>query len=641
MHKKNENEKSLKREVGWFGAFCMGYADVGADIYVAIGLVAYYAAGAAPLAFLIASITYICTGLAYAELASIYPYAGGAQVYAMKAFNDFVGFIAGWAVMLDYTVDITLFSLASAGYLSFFFPSLKTTYISLNILGNTFNLCYLNLTALILVLMLLLLNIIGIKESSIFNEVLVSLDLIVEVMILIFGFILAFNFYFFLKQIYVFGAPSPLLNVSYVIKGLDVNSQNFIYGVTLAMTSYIGIESIAQAAEETVRPYKWIPRANKLSILSVIVFAVGLSTLSMGVMPWNVLGESREDPMATLAHAIPVIGKFISPIVALTGFVICLVSTNTGVIGVSRVTFSMGRFKLMPEVFYRVHSKFKTPYLTIILFGSIGGLMVFLGDLRVIADLYNFGALLSYMIVNLCLIILRNTEREVYRPWKAPGEFTLKIGKKKLFIPVLGLIGFISCAIIWSLVLIYHKEGRILGTIWLLIGLTLFYLYRKIVVKIPLLSRETGKFIKPSGYMIDALVLIRTPEDYEEISKSINESLDKRFKLNLLTILDPKSFGLSKEHVKDYKELLTLKKDTWIDLQNLAKQLSSLGFECKVKVEVGDMERIIMEEAERHDLVVLIKRKTVREELEKERIDSLYVMLSKQYPGKLTVVRRV
>jgi APA family basic amino acid/polyamine antiporter len=638
---KSNGEESLKREVGWFGSFCMGYADVGADIYVAIGLVAYYAAGAAPIAFLIASITYICTGLAYAELASIYPYAGGAHIYAMKAFNDLVGFIAGWAVMLDYTIDVTLFSLASAGYLSFFFPWLKSSNINLNIFGKAFNLSYLNLMALMLILMLLLLNIIGIRESSIFNEALVSLDLIVELIILIFGFALAFNTYLFLKQILIFGAPSSLPNISYIIKGLNVESQNFIYGVTLAMTSYIGIESIAQAAEETVRPYKWIPRANKLSILSVIIFAVGLSTLSVGVMPWNVLGEAREDPMAALAHAIPIIGKFISPIVALTGFAICLVSTNTGVIGVSRVTFSMGRFNLMPRSLYRVHPKFKTPYLTIILFGSISGLMLFLGDLRVIADLYNFGALLSYIIVNLCLIILRNTEREVYRPWKMPGEFTLKIGNKKIFIPILGLIGFISCLIIWSLVLIYHREGRILGAIWLLIGLTTFYFYRKAILKMPVLYKETGKLIKPSGYMINALVLVRTSEDYEDVAKAINEALDKRFKLNLLTILDPESFGLSKEHIKDYKELLEFRKDAWIELQNLAKKLSSLGFECKVKVEVGSLKPLLMEEAEKNDLIVLIKRKTVRDELEKERVDSAYAILSKYFPGKLIVVRRV
>jgi APA family basic amino acid/polyamine antiporter len=267
--------------------------------------------------------------------------------------------------------------------------------------------------------------------------------------------------------------------------------------------------------------------------------------------------------------------------------------------------------------------------------------MLFLGDLRVIADLYNFGALLSYIIVNLCLIILRNTEREVYRPWKMPGEFTLKIGNKKIFIPILGLIGFTSCLIIWSLVLIYHREGRILGAIWLLIGLTTFYFYRKAILKMPVLYKETGKLIKPSGYMINALVLVRTPEDYEDVAKAINEALDKRFKLNLLTILDPESFGLSKEHIKDYKELLEFRKDAWIELQNLAKKLSSLGFECKVKVEVGSLKPLLMEEAEKNDLIVLIKRKTVRDELEKERVDSAYAILSKYFPGKLIVVRRV
>ncbi|MBS7655978.1 amino acid permease [Candidatus Bathyarchaeota archaeon] len=639
MNKNNKEGESLKREVGWFGSFCMGYADVGADIYVAIGLVAYYAAGASPIAFLIASITYICTGLAYAELASIYPYAGGAQIYAMKAFNDFAGFIAGWAVMLDYTVDITLFSLASAGYLSFFFPWLKNSYLTLSIFNEIFQIGHINLMALMLVLMLLAINIIGIKESSVFNEALVSLDLIVEAVILVFGFALAFNFYFFLKQIMILGAPLTLSNIFY-IKDLNVNSQNFIYGVTLAMTSYIGIESIAQAAEETVRPYKWIPIANKLSILSVMVFAVGLSTLSVGIMPWNVLAEAREDPMAALAHAIPIIGKFISPIVALTGVAICLVSTNTGVIGVSRVTFSMGRFKLMPEFFHKVHPRFKTPYLTIIIFGSIGGLMVFLGDLRLIADLYNFGALLSYIIVNLCLIILRNVESEVYRPWKTPGELKLKIKGKNIIIPLIGLIGFISCLIIWSLVLIYHREGRILGVAWLLIGIILFYFYRK-MLKMPVLSKEGGKLVKPSGYMINALVLVRTPEDYEDVAKAIKESLDKRFKITLLTILDPESFGLRRDYVKDYKELLMLKKESWIELQNLAKKLSEFGFECKVKLEVGGVERVLLDEIEKNDLIALIKRKTVKEELEKEREDSAYAILSKCCPGKLVVIRRV
>lgn len=114
----------------------MGYADVGADIFIALGLVAFYAGGATPLAFIAASITYLATGLAYAELATAYPYAGGAQVYAMRAFNDLVGFVAGWAVMLDYTVNIALFSLAASGYLSFFLPVLNSSSALITLPGG-------------------------------------------------------------------------------------------------------------------------------------------------------------------------------------------------------------------------------------------------------------------------------------------------------------------------------------------------------------------------------------------------------------------------------------------------------------------------------------------------------------------------
>jgi len=234
----------------------MGYADVGADIYVAIGLVAVFAAGASPLAFLIASITYITTGLAYSELATIYPYAGGAHIYAMKAFNDLVGFIAGWAVMLDYTVDIALFSLASAGYLSFFFPRIIGGQVLVDLLGLKLAIPYLGIIAGALVLLLLAVNIIGIRESSMFNEILVSFDLFVEAIILVSGFVLAFSLARFLGQVTTFGSPILHPNIAYALPSLGVQDQNFVYGITLAMTSFIGIESIAQAAEETRRPDK-------------------------------------------------------------------------------------------------------------------------------------------------------------------------------------------------------------------------------------------------------------------------------------------------------------------------------------------------------------------------------------------------
>jgi len=635
-----EGEQALKRDVGWYGSFSMGYADVGADIYVALGLVAFYAAGASPLAFAIASITYICTGFAYGELATAYPYAGGAQVYAMKAMNDLAGFIAGWAVMLDYTVDIALFSLATAGYLSFFIPWIKSATLTLTLLGVNLRVTALGLTSFLLVMGLIAVNLLGIKKASAFNEVLVTLDLIVESLILLFGAVLAFNLGLFISQIGVLGADQVFQNIAYVLQGLDYRKQNFIYGVTLAMCSFIGIESISQAAEETKRPYKWIPRATKLSILAVLIFAITLSSVAMGMVPWTRLAESQTDPMAVLAKSIPIIGGYIAPVVALTGFAICYVSTNTGVIGVSRVVFSMGKFNLMPRWFYRVHPTYRTPYRTILLFGLIGAALSFLGELHFIADLYNFGALLSYILVNISLIILRNTDAEAYRAWKAPGNLKLKVKGKTFLIPVTGLIGLLSCTAIWLLVISYHPAGRILGTAWIAAGLIVYAAYRR-RSQLSLTAKLGGSRVKPSAYVFNALVLVRIPEDPERFVEAVRSSLDQRFRLTLMTVIDPEEHGFSLEDVKQYRYVKRAEEEAYMELEALADMLRSLGYEVSVRVEVGPQVKVVESEAssDRNDLIVLIRRRTLKGHLLKVREKSIQSLISK-YPGKLMVVRR-
>jgi APA family basic amino acid/polyamine antiporter len=636
---KEGEEHALKREVGWYGSFAMGYADVGADLYVAIGLVAFYAAGASPIAFAIASITYVCTGLAYAELATAYPYAGGAQVYSMKAFNDMIGFVAGWAVMLDYTVDMALFSLASAGYLSFFFPWMKSSFFPLSLLGLEFKISYIGFAAFVLVIALLLLNSIGIRESSAFNELLVSLDLVVESVILITGVLLAFGLMLFLSQITDFGAPSVFSNIVYVMPSLGTQTQNFVYGITLAMTSFIGIESIAQAAEETKRPQKWIPRANKLSIIAVVVFAVGLSTLSMGLMPWQALAASQTDPMAAIASRVPYIGHFLAPIVAFTGFTICFVSTNTGVIGASRVVFSMGRFGLMPAWFYKVHRKFRTPVRTIAVFGLIGATIALLGELHFVADLYNFGALLSYVIVNISLIVLRNKEPDAYRAWKLPGTLKIRFREKLIFVPVISVIGTIATGTMWAFVIGFHAEGRIVGTIWLAIGIIGFIVFRR-SRKMSIIGNEVGKTIAPGAYMMNATVLIRTPEDEDSVVEALKYELDTRFRVKLLSIVDPSELGLSTESIRDYSQLKQCQAISSGELRRVAKRLSSEGFDVVSRVEIGSTRSIVEREMESsdNDVVVLIKRKTLKGHLEK-REDSAYAIASR-YPGKVMIVRR-
>lgn len=633
-------EQTLRREVSWYGSFAMGYADVGADIYVAIGLVALFAAGASPLAFLIASVTYVTTGLAYSELATTYPYAGGAHIYAMKAFNDLAGFIAGWAVMLDYTVDIALFALASAGYLSFFFPWVRAGHLTLALGALQLRVPHLGIIAAVLILGLLMVNIIGIRESSLFNEVLVSLDLVVEAVILIFGLILAFNVAKFLGQFWTFGSPMPHANIAYSLPSLGIQEQNFIYGITLAMTSFIGIESIAQAAEETRRPDKWIPRANKLSIISVVVFAIGLSAISMGMMGWQDLAAASNDPISAIAAHIPILGIYLAPVVALTGFAICYVSTNTGVIGVSRIVFSMGRFDLLPRWFYRVHPKFKTPMRTILVFGLIGIALGLVGELTFVADLYNYGALLSYVLVNICLIVLRNKETGAFRAWKIPGTITVKLGERKFFVPVISVIGAISCAVLWGLILTFHEGGRLLGTAWVLIGIVGFVALRK-TKRMSVLTAETGKRIMPGGYMMNAVVFVRTPEDEETVISSISEALDRRFRITLLNIIDPADLGLSMDELRDYSQIKAYQAQSIAELQSIARKFRSMGYDVATRVEIGSYDQMVDQEGadDKNDLLVLIRRRTLKRRFEKEREDSTIAILSK-YPGKIMIVRR-
>src|SRR5579872_3771673 len=153
-------QPSLRRSVTPWGSYSWGYADVGADIFVALGLVIGVAGGASNVAFLFAGFVYVCVGLAYTELASTYPVAGGGQYFVMRGLGDIFGFVAGWAVLLDFTIDIVLFAWACVGYLSNLVPELAGTVHPWNHFW----------AILALIVGLAVLNILGVRESTAFNE---------------------------------------------------------------------------------------------------------------------------------------------------------------------------------------------------------------------------------------------------------------------------------------------------------------------------------------------------------------------------------------------------------------------------------------------------------------------------------------
>ena len=465
-----QHEHGLRRAVGVWGSYTWGYADVGADVYVALGIVMAAAQGATNVAFLFAGLVYVMVGLAYTELAAAYPMAGGGQFYVLRGLGDLLGFVAGWAVLLDFTIDIALFALASAGYLNFFFPVLSQ-HVDISLLGITLPGVQpiLILETTILVLFLTILNILGVRESTRFNEILGALDIISESTILFFGFLFAFDPAMLIHQMTT-AWPSPF---------------NLAYGASLAIISFVGLESISQASQETIRPGKVVPRTSIALILTVLIYALAFSNLGLAMLPWQSIVAHNGDPVAWLAGHIPVLGLFIGPYVALLGATLLLISANSGVFGASRITYSMARFNLLPKWFAKVHPRFRTPVRTLATFSAIALVELWLAGLSsnvydVLANMYAFGAATAYMLVFVSLLVLRFKDPWTPRPFKVPLNIRLrgKDGETHL-LPIAGVLGFLGISSILFLVILTHSIGRIAGPSWIILGLLIFIVYRR------------------------------------------------------------------------------------------------------------------------------------------------------------------
>jgi len=450
----------------------MGYADVGADIYVVLGVIATFAGVVSPLAFGIAAIVYVCTGLCYAELATAYPVAGGGQFYALKAFGKIHGFVAGWGLMLDYTIDIALFALATVGYLGI----ITRDVIHTNIVQQS---PYYGLTAIMLILLLLALNVIGIRYSSKFNELVVAADLVTV------GVFLTFGLPSIIASGAIFTWVGNVINAFRTGVFGSPGYSNFVYAVSLATASFIGIESISQAAEETRRPSKVIPRATKAAIVAVVIVALSLSLMSVTLLPWQTVAADSQAPAVPLGLSLPYIGPVFAVWIALMGTLVCYISTNTGVVGVSRVMFSMGRLRLLPKGLARVSARFRTPYVTIAIFSIVACLLIGLNLalsginlLDLITSIYNFGALVAYMYVNAAAIVLRVKEPE-RTGWKMPLNLSIKYKGEPYRISIIPIVGLVSAMLVWFVIVGLHPTGRLVGSIWFIVGIAGYLIYQK------------------------------------------------------------------------------------------------------------------------------------------------------------------
>ena len=459
-----EPKVKLRRQVTVWGSFSWGYADVGADVYVALGLVIAAAQGATPLAFAIAGIVYVFVGLAHTELAAAYPVAGGGQYFAFRGMGDFWGVVTGAALMLDYTVDIALFAMASAGYVNFFFPAIREFAVDFGPFHQV-NLIWLG-ESMFFIGCLIVLNIRGVRESSMFNEILGVLDMAMEASIVILGFAFAWHPDLFLHQWHSAFPPT----------------KQILYAVSIAVISFVGLESVSQAAQETIRPGTVIPRTSLALIVVVLLFAMAFPIVSLGILPWQDLASREGDPVAHLASQLPYIGFLAGPIAAVLAATIVLISANTGVMGCSRLAYSMSEMGLIGKWLSHVHHKYHTPVRAIVVFACVAALEALFGfltgdkALETMADMYAFGAMLAYLLASMALVALRIREPRTPRAYRVP----LNIQWRGKDIPVLGFLAIIGTAGMLVIVLWTHAVARVLGPLWVAawVGYYMWYRYK-------------------------------------------------------------------------------------------------------------------------------------------------------------------
>ena len=464
-------QPELRRDVPIWGSFMWGFADVGANTFVALGLVMAYAQGASSLVFALAGFVYILIGLAYTELASAFPLSGGGPYFTMRGLGDFWGFVSGSALVLDYTIDIALFAAASAGYLNFFLPTLmgveiESFAINLGPLkGVNWFWCA---ETLFLIGILIWVNIRGVRESSFVNEIIGIIVIVSESSLVIFGFLFAWK--------------PDLLVLQWQTQFPDFN--NLLYGASLCIISFVGLESISQAAQETKRPATVIPRTSLALIFSVFLFAVAYSTLGMGVLPWQTFAENIDSPMSVLAAAIPMVGAIAGPFIAGLGALILFISSNTGVMGASRLSYSLSQYGLISPWFGQVHGNFRTPVRAILVFSGIAILETVLSFLTpsamdTLANMYAFGASLGYTMVFIALIKLRFSDPYSPRPYLMPLNLRFKRNGTTVYFPLLGVLGMLAIALIFMIVIWTHEIGRVAGISWIFLTFLYYAWFRK------------------------------------------------------------------------------------------------------------------------------------------------------------------
>jgi basic amino acid/polyamine antiporter, APA family len=515
--------------------FATVYGNVGSSIYYALGVTAVYALGLTPLVFLIAGIIFAATTLTYAEGTVRYPEAGGSSSFARHAFNEVVSFGAAWAQMLNYIITIAISAFFVPHYLSIFWEPLRT---------NPWDI----IVGAIVIVVLVLLNIVGIREAAKLNIGLAFIDFATQLLLVLLGFALIF---------------SPHTLSSNIHWGTAPTWSNFLLAIPVGMIAYTGIETVSNLAEEARDPARNVPRAYLMTVVAVFAIFFTLPAIALSALPVHRVAEACKGLKGHFETALacpppegfqndPVLG-LISNIgihndallhglkiyVGILAATILFIATNAGVIGASRITYAMAHYRQLPEIFRRVHPRFRTPWISLIVFAGIISILTLLpGKVSFLGTMYSFGAMLSFTIAHISVLRLRQRYPDLKRGWKPPLNFRVR----GVELPLTALLGGLGTFSAWIVVMALNLRTLFVGAGWMAFGLAVYFIYRS-RCDLPLTSTVKTVTPEPLGveeveYRSILLAFEEEPFSEDTVATAVRLAARRRRGIHVVSIVN-------------------------------------------------------------------------------------------------------
>jgi APA family basic amino acid/polyamine antiporter len=451
-------EQRLRRSLRAVDLVMLGVgAIVGVGIFVLTGqAAANYAGPSILISFLLAALACGCAALCYSEMASMIPIAGSAYTFTYATMGEFLAWIIGWDLVLEYSLASATVSVGWSGYVLSFLKDFgihlpgrlssapyvydpgTQTWVSTGAL--------LNFPAVFIVVLVTILLVLGIRESANVNTTIVFIKIGV-----IATFILAGAAYVHRANWHPFVPPNAGQFGHYGWSGV-------LRGAAVVFVAYIGFDAVSTAAQETRNPQRDMPIGIIGSLIICSLLYVLVAIVLTGIVPYTTLNVP--DPIAVGIDATKVF--WLRPVVKVGAIAGLSSVILVMMLGQSRVFWAMAEDGLLPGWFAKVHPKFRTPYVTTAITGTVVGLSGGLLPIDVLAEMVSIGTLLAFVLVCAGTWVMRHTRPSVVRPFKTPG------------VPIVPIVGMGSC--------LYLMLGLPAATwlrlvVWMLIGLTLYFAY--------------------------------------------------------------------------------------------------------------------------------------------------------------------